>query len=144
MSNSYCERWMNRSACFLAECLFHEECAFTKWDDETNEAFQEAIEKSGLIRPRILGNDGGCQLCEQCNRDDGKAIEIGVDRLEVNMVWTHNAFNSGICRWVYICEVCFEAMVTAENADKAWFEFDAWSYGLEPDCPSCCAELPGP
>ena len=102
MSNSYCERWMNRSACFLAECLFHGACAFTRWDDETNEAFQETIEKSLNIRTRFLGKDGSLQFCEQCNGDDGKAVDVGVGRLAAKRVLTHKALNSGICRWVYI------------------------------------------
>ena len=140
MNKADCGRWVNRSSCFMAECLVAYECQFSDYDKETNEAFFEAVEKSVSVRPRILDDDGRVQLCEQCNGEDGKAVEIGIGSLTVSMVWAHNAFDSGVCRMVYICSTCFRAMVTAENANNAWF--DAWTYGADKDCPACLAEIP--
>ena len=124
----------------MAECLVAGKCQFADYENETNRAFFEAVDKS-MPHPRVLDDYGRVQLCEQCNGDDGKAVEIWVESVSVSKVWAHDAFGSGVCRMVYICQTCFLAMVTAESSDDAWF--DAWSYGLHEDCPACRSELPG-
>ena len=142
MNNNHCGRWINRSHCFLLECLVADKCAFADYDREANAAFLEAVDKSTRRRPRILDDGGSVQRCEQCHPtgNDGEAVRIGDGQLSVSMVWAHNAFDKGVCRWVYICDECFRSMVTAANADKAWF--DAWAYGIDINCPACRAELP--
>ena len=110
MTDAYCGRWLQRSACHLAECLVACECRFSSYDQESNDAFNEAMRKSMPNRPRLLDDDGGIQLCEQCNNDDGRAIEIGEGNIRVSRVWAHNAFDSGVCRWVYMCQVCWYAL----------------------------------
>ena len=135
----YCARWFNSSACTvkLAECLIAEECAFAQYDAEANVAFLEAVHKTAFRRPRLLDFDGSVQICEQCNGPG--AVVIGVMSLSVERVWAHNAFDSGVCRPVYICDPCFRKVV---STDDAWF--DASMYGLDLNCPACRAEAEMP
>ena len=142
MNQQLCPRWFNRnvSDCSLAECLVAGACDFADFDKFTNIAFGKAMESElQSHRPRILDADGGVQMCEQCNDEDGKAVIIGDGSLSVSRVWAHNAFNSGICRLVYICDVCLSSIRTAENAANAWF--DAHSYGIDEKCPTCRAQM---
>ena len=132
---------MQRSACLLAECLVADECQFRAYDQESNDAFDEALEKSKR-RPRLLDDDGRIQLCEQCNNDDGKAIEIGINSIRVSRVWAHNAFGSGICRLVYICQACFWAIqLEAVQGIEPWFGTSHEMYGVHENCAACRAEL---
>ncbi len=142
MPDTYCGRWMQRSACILAECLFDGQCAFNDFEPETNAAFNEALDKSKPPRPRLLDDDGSIQLCEQCNNDDGKAIEIGTDGIRVYRVWAHNAFDSGVCRWVYMCHACFWVIQEdAYGGKEPWFGPGHEMYGVHEDCTACRAEL---
>ena len=58
MTDTYCARWKQRSDCFLAECLVAGECRFVAYDQESNDAFDEALRKSMPRRPRLLDDDG--------------------------------------------------------------------------------------
>ena len=81
MTDDHCGRWIRRSACRLAECLVAGECLFRVYDQETNDAFNDAFNEAlgkSKRRPRLLDDDGRIQLCEQCNNDDGKAVEVGL------------------------------------------------------------------
>ena len=141
MTDAFCARWINRSACHLAECLVAGECRFSSFDQETNDALEEALEKS-TRRPRLLDDDGGIQLCEQCNNDDGKAVEVGVGEIQVSRIGAHNAFGSGVCRWVYICQACWWALQgEAVQGIEAWFGLWHEMYGVHEDCAACRAEL---
>lgn len=141
MSNRACSRWVSSKACLLVECKIADSCRYWEFDDETNEAFLEAIDKTMMsLRPRLLHQDGEIQFCEQCNGTDGKAVEIGIGTVSVRMLWAHNAWDSGICRMVYICDSCFREILADETADSHWF--DAAMYGIDPECAACQAELP--
>ena len=142
MTHAICGRWLRRSDCLLAECLVAGECRFGAYDQESNDAFDEALRKSVSKRPRLLDDDGGIHLCEQCNNDDGRAIEIGAGSLRVSRVWAHNAFDSGVCRWVYICQACFWAIqLAAVQGVEPWFGPWHEMYGVREDCAACRAEL---
>ena len=141
MTRANCGRWIRRSACLLAECMVAGECLFNSLDQESNDAFNEALEKSKR-RPRLLDNDGGIQLCEQCNNDDGKAIEIGVDGIRVSQVWAHNAFDSGVCRLVYFCQACWWALQKeVYQGIEPWYGWSHGRFGIDEDCAACRAEL---
>ena len=141
MTEAYCERWIRRSACLLAECLVAGECRFSAFDQESNDAFLEAMEKS-RHRPRLLDDDGRIQLCEQCNNDDGKAIEIGIGSISVSSVWAHDAFGSGVCRLVYMCQACWQALLLEVfQGIESWFGPWHEMYGIHEDCAACRAEL---
>ena len=136
------------AACYLelAECLVTGICAFPyPCDDTTDRAFVEALESHRRSRfPRILDKDGGIQMCEQCNNDDGKAVEIGVSSLSVHRLWVHKPFGRETCCWVYICDACWLTILEQECSiapptKEAWF--DTTVYGPDPDCPQCQAEL---
>jgi len=142
MTNNICSRWVSRSACLLVECKIADSCRYWEFDDETNEAFLEAIDKTTRARPRLLHPDGEIQFCEQCNGTDGKAVKIGIGTISVSMIWAHNAWDSGICRLVYICDSCFRKISADETTDSHWL--DARMYGLDPDCAACRAECPPP
>ena len=142
MTNTYCGRWIQRSACFLAECLVAGECRFTAYDQESNDAFDEALRKSLPKRPRLLDDDGRIQLCELCNNDDGKAIEIGAGDISVSRVWAHNAFDSGVCRLVYMCQACWRALMQkVTEGIEPWFGPGHEMFGVYDDCAACSAEL---
>ena len=141
MTDAFCARWINRSACRLAECLVAGECGFSSFDQETNDALEEALEKS-MRRPRLLDDDGRVQLCEQCNNDDGKAVEIGAGEIRVSKIWAHNAFGFGVCRLVYICDTCFWAIQgEVYQGIEAWFGPWHEMYGVHEDCAACRAEM---
>ncbi len=141
MTDAYCGRWRQRSACRLAECLVAGECRFGAYDQESNAAFEEALEKSRR-RTRILDDDGRIQLCEQCNNDDGRAVEVGIDGIRISQVWAHNAFGSGVCRLVFICHACFWAIQQdAVQGIESWFGPWHEMYGVREECAACRAEL---
>ena len=141
MTDAYYGRWIRRSACILAECLVAGECRFSTYEQESNDAFNEAVEKS-RHRPRLLDDDGRIQLCEQCNNDDGKAIEIGLDGIGMSRVWAHNAFDSGVCRWVYICQACWRALqLEIYQGIEPWYGWSHERFRIHEDCAACRAEL---
>ena len=141
MADTYCGRWKQRSDCRLAECLVAGKCRFSAYDQESNDAFDEALRKS-IPKTRLLDDDGGIQLCEQCNNDDGKAIEIGIDGIRVSRVWAHNAFDSGVCRFVYFCQACWWALQgEIYQGIEPWFGWSHERFGINEDCAACRAEL---
>ena len=144
MTDDHCGRWIRRSACRLAECLVAGECLFRVYDQETNDAFNEAFNEAlgkSRRRPRLLDDDGRIQLCEQCNNDDGKAVEVGIDGIRVSRVWAHNAFDSGVCRWVYFCQACFwELQRGVYQGIEPWFGWSHERFGIYEDCAACRAE----
>ena len=96
-----------------------------------------------MERPPLLDDDGRLQLCEQCNNDDGKSVEITADSISVRRVWAHNAFHSGACRLVYICDACWWAlMLEAAQGIEPWFGPGHEMYGVYEDCPQCLQCLP--
>jgi hypothetical protein len=140
MTDAYCGRAMQHSPCFLAECRVAGECRFSSFDSESNDAFNEALDKS-MPRPRLLDDDGGIQLCEQCNSDDGKAVEIGIDGIRTSRVWAHNAFDSGVCRWVFICHVCWWAVqMEVYQGIEPWFGWSQERFSRHQACAACRAE----
>ena len=142
MADAFCGRWIQRSACLLAECLVASECRFSSYDPESNDAFDEALRKSMPNRPRLLDDDGRIQLCEQCNNDDGKAIEVGIDGIRVSQVWAHNAFDSGVCRLVYICQACWWALQQeVYQGIEPWYGWSHERFGIYEDCAACGAEM---
>ena len=142
MTDRECSRWVSRSACFLIECKIAESCTYWQYDEETNEALQEAINKHmSMGRPRLLDADGSLQGCEQCESQDGRSIVIGPDTISVTKAWAHNAFGKGVCRQVYLCEVCCHSIRRhAAGQSEPWFDVSA--YGLDPECAACQAEYP--
>ena len=146
-SDNLCGRFFRRpgwAGCYwgLAECLLAGKCAFTDFDDETNKAFAEALESTKRMHcPRILDQDGGVQMCEQCNNADGKAVEVrGDGSLSVNRVWAHKPpFGAACCRYVYVCNTCSQAIIQAR--EEPWFD-RSW-YGVDPNRPVCRPALPG-
>ena len=145
MGSNLCSRWVNRTACVLVECKIAEGCRYGEFDGETNAAFEEAVNRhSSVGRPWLLDDDGAVQRCEQCNGQDGRAVEFGPGdpfALAVRRQWAHDAFGEGVCRFVYLCLACDRAiMCHAAGQDEPWF--DPWHYGLNPDCDSCRAEAP--
>ena len=142
MTDRECSRWVSRSACFLIECRIGESCTYWQFDDEANEAFQEAIDKHmSMGLPRLLDADGSLQRCEQCENQDGRAILIGPDTISVTRVWAHDAFGRGVCRHVYLCDVCRRSIVhPTASQPEPWF--DVSMYGLDPECAACRAEYP--
>ena len=121
-------------------------CAFPFPSDEAiDRAFNEALESHKRSRrPRILDEDGRIQMCEQCNNDDGKAVEIEANSLSVSRVWAHKPFGGETCRLVYVCDACCFTRLEQECSipppkKEAWF--DTAVYGADPDCSQCEAKL---
>lgn len=142
MTDSYCGRWRRRSDCPLAECLAAGKCRFGAYDQESNDAFDEALRKSMSKRPRLLDDDGSIQICEQCNNDNGKAVEAGAEGIRVSTVWAHNAFDSGVCRWVYLCQACWWAVQQdVYGGIEPWFGWNQGRFGTHESCAACRAEL---
>lgn len=145
MGGTYCGGVRFPERCPLAECLVTGACAFADYDNKTNEAFAEAADKTLFSRRRrILDEDGRVQLCEQCNGDDGRAVQIHDHGLQVRGIWTHDAFGSGVCRMVYMCDVCYQSMLTGQ----AWFDEEIYQLSFDPesglfvgDCSSCAAHI---
>ena len=142
MTNRECTRWVSRSACLLIECKIAESCKYWQFDDETNEALREAASKHmNMGRPRLLDADGSLQRCEQCENQDGMSVVIGAHSISVTRVWAHNAFGQGVCRQVYLCEVCRQSILR-HLAGQAEPWFDVATYGPDPECAACRAEYP--
>ena len=137
-----CDRFPPSKTCSLAECAVEGQCAFPLFaTPNTDDAFEEALKFSVWgSRPSVIDEAGALRFCEQCNGEDGKAVTMEFvgdgPALSTTTVWAHNPFNTGVCRWVYMCESC----LTALKEGDAWF--DITMYQPHPECLSCRNHTP--